>query len=118
MPDPKTTGSTLLERANETGGRRRLGEPEPPDERAIDLMSDDELKQRLRERGLEVRKARRPKGVVAREDNVRGKLRIGVHLPRELRLAIKRASGETNKPESTIAAEAFTMWMEANNLRT
>ena len=115
MPDAKSNALSLIENV-ENGARRRLGEkvPEKPDN--LDDMSDEQLKEHLRDRGLEVRKTRRPKGAVARQDNVRGKLRLSVHLPIELRMAVKTASIATNKSESTIGEEAFRMWMESNNL--
>ena len=117
MPDAdaKSKATSLLEHANDGSGRR-LGQTELDKPSSMDDMSDEELKEHLRERGLEVRKARRPKGVVARQDNVRGKLRISVHLPNELRMAVKAASLATNKSESTIGEEAFRMWMNHNNL--
>ena len=119
MPDAKSKSSaaSLLEHANDEAGQRleQKGMDKPI---SMDDMSDEQLKEHLRERGLEVRKARRPKGVVAREDNVRGKLRISVHLPSELRMAVKAASLATNKSESTIGDEAFRLWMNHNNLGT
>ena len=100
-----------------TARGRRLGQPKPNDAPTeIDNMTDDELKARLQARGLELRKARRTKGVIARPNNVTGKTRLTVHMPTQLVKDVKTAALETNKNESTIVSEACRMWKSANNL--
>lgn len=96
---------------------RKLGEPKPIEAPSqLDQMTDDEIKRHLQARGLELRKARRTKGVMAQPDNVTGKTRLTIHMPTQLVKDVKAAALETNKNESTIVSEACPMWKSANNL--
>lgn len=114
MPEPQKRAS-LSEVA--TGVGRRLGEPETQATGALDEVSDEEIRAELKARGLELRKTRSQKGVVAAVNEATGKIRLTVDVPKDLRLAVKSASFAVNKTESVIAEEAFTLWMEHNNLR-
>ena len=117
MPDDKKGRINPALAETETTSARRLGEPKRATAEDLDHLSDDELKEKLRLRGLEVRKQRRPKSPVARPDNVAGKRRITVHLSEELRQAVKSASHAVNRSESAIAEEALAQWMDRNHLR-
>lgn len=115
MPENKTKASDLLDNAPQSSGRR-LGQPEKtPATATLDEMSEEQLRQLMRERGFELHKEREPRQSMAKPDRVSNKLRISLHLPKELRVAMKAASLETKKSESTIGTEAITMWMESNN---
>lgn len=114
MPEKKHS-IDLIEHAGQGTGRQ-LGVTKPEAADNLDDLSDEELKQRMLQRGFELRKTRAPRQVFAKPDTVIGKTRISLHLPTELRKALKRASGETNKRESTIAAEAFQLWLDSQQL--
>jgi hypothetical protein len=122
MPDKKSTASKFLEQDAQENDpqdmRRQLGEPEVNQEYRINEMSDDEIREYLMTRNLEVRKMSNPHGVIAKEGNVRGKIRVGIHLSKHVRLALKSTSVATNRSESVITEEALCKWMESNNLRT
>lgn len=115
MPDKKDNPIEVLEHAKQ-GNRRQLGDEQLETAVTLAELSDEELKQQLLQRGFEMRKNRRPKMVYAREDNVRGKTKISVHLPTDLRKMVKRASTETGESESTIATQAFRLWLQHQQL--
>ena len=118
MPEAKSNATRLLESADQDAGHQ-LGRQETPPDCGIDEMSEDELREHLRRRGFEVRRTPKSKGVVAKaDDDVQGKIRVGIHLTKNLRMALKQASDATNQSQSLIAEEALQAWMEANNLRT
>lgn len=94
----------LEESAQGTG--RRLGDSPPPPKAALDDLTDDEIREQLMARGLEVRRKRRPKSRIARPDDVAGKRRITVHLNQEMRVALQSASAAVNRIESNVTDEA------------
>lgn len=97
---------------------RKLGERRSPQRNdALDQLTDEELREMLKSRGLEVRKKRKTPGAMSRAQDVPGKNRLTVHMPEELVKSIKRAALEINCSESSIVSEACQRWMDASNLR-
>ena len=115
MPDDKNTLNGLRD-VRKASGRKLGEEPKGETDGQLNDMDEDELREQLKQRGLEVRKVRRQKGVFARRDNVAGKLKITVHLPEQLRRDLKQSSLLTDKNESTIVEQALKLWMEHEGL--
>ena len=118
MPDENKGRDAVMLEESAQGTGRKLGQSQTTPKATLDDLSDDEIKEQLKARGLEVRKQRRPKSTIARPDNVDGKRRITVHLSEELRLALQAASTAVNRTESNIAEEALTEWMDRNKIRS
>ena len=116
MRDPNNSFQEMIDNADQDT-EQKLGQEEATPNAVIDQLSDEELKQRMLERGFELRKTRQPKLPFARPDNVQGKTRISVHLPTDLRKAVKNASSELNQSESSIATEAIEKWLSEKHLR-
>ena len=116
MPDPEKNFQEMIDNAGQDIDKQ-LGQEETMPNAVFGELSDDELKQQLLQRGFELRKVRRPMLPFARPDNVQGKTRISVHLPTELRKAVKNASAELNQSESSIATEALEKWLSDKHLR-
>ena len=118
MPDENKGRDAVMLEESAQGTGRKLGQSQTTPKATLDDLSDDEIKEQLKARGLEVRKQRRPKSKIARPDNVDGKRRITVHLSEEVRRALQAASTAVNRTESNIAEEALTEWMDRNNIRS
>ncbi len=117
MPDEKRGRNAVMLEESAQGTGRKLGEAAAPKAGTLEGLSDDEIREQLRARGLEVRRQRRPKSKIARPDNLAGKRRITVHLSEERRLALQSASSAVNRTESHITEEALADWMDKNDIR-
>ena len=96
---------------------RKLGEAKPKSQDSNGSeMSDDELREMLRSRGFELRRARSTEGVMSNREDVPGKARLTVHMTREVVKQVKMAALETNRKESAIVEDACAAWLDANNL--
>ena len=116
MPDSEKKLQEMIDNADQDTDKK-LGHEETEPHAVFDELSDEELKERLALRGLELRRARRPMQPFARPDNVKGKTKISVHLPTDLRKAVKNASAELNQTESAIATQALEQWLSDKHLR-
>lgn len=84
---------------------------------AGDALSDEDVYQMARDRGLEVHRPRRPRRVIDRSNDVKNKKRLTIHLPTELRLALEPAKFEMDRSHAMIVEEALIDWFKKYNFR-
>lgn len=111
------TASRFTDLEVEVADVRQVGEARAPEDDALGQVSDEELQAEARSRGMVVQGRRRSRRVIDRNEDVKGKSRITVHLPTELRIAMETARSQVNASYSLMMEEAMIDWFAKRRLR-
>ena len=106
------------DRASTASLQPSIGDPEPAPlpEGLDDNMDPVALRNLATANGYEIHRKRSPRGAIAKESSVKGKVRTTVYIPREKRLLLGRALLDTNYNMTAAIEEAIDDWLKKMNI--
>ena len=94
-----------------------LGDVEHPESNPLENMTEEEIREHLKARGLGLTKARRKRSAMDTSDSNGATMRINATIAADVRIATRNAGTEFRLKDADIVEQALRMWLNANNIR-